>query len=749
MLGCFSISFVAAYFYTYKLTDVYAASMQILLKSNDIYDAQSLIQGGGAYGYKDYTDNYNAIRVMKSYDLLKKTVDKLNLDVSYFIEGRLRTKEIYEAVPFDIKVGAVNENMYEQPIKFKILNEHSFEVRYKRGESDQTIKGFFGKSTLSPDFQIEVTKTAAIEKGTVEQLSQVEYMVKFHNRAYQVMRYQNALNVEVPEYTGILQVTVEDIIPQRAVAFLDTLGRVYIENSLASKLEVNSRTLTYIERQLEELTSMMTTIEDKLQNYKLSQSILDLSREQENAFNQLVDLQSQEKKFDMQLSALSALQKYIIEDKDPEQMPPTLFGTGNDAFLQNSVTDLYNAQMARNIQLFTSTKKGPPIDEINQKIARMKKDLLVYVDNSQKVIGDQRIQLLRQISRTEGIIGSIPIKQREVLNIERNLEVNQKMYSFLLEKKAENTISRAGIVPESKVIESARSVGIVKPNKSRIVYSFLGVGFIISVILVFIRTTFYETIESIDFLKQKTTYPILGEVIFQKDASNTSPIVVDSDPRSIITESFRTIRTNLQFLTTGDGPKVFLFTSNNPGEGKTFCSVNLGALLAKGGKKVLLMEFDLHQPRVHQALSLSSEIGLTTILIGKAKPEDCVINSSVENLDVILSGPSPPNASELVLHQEINDLFDFAKANYDYILIDTPPIGLITDALVLMRFADVTMFVINTKYAYRESLANAHEAAANKGNSNFSFILNGVKRSQSKYYYKRYGYGYGYGGKSA
>jgi capsular exopolysaccharide synthesis family protein len=449
-----------------------------------------------------------------------------------------------------------------------------------------------------------------------------------------------------------------------------------------------------------------------------------------------------------ELSAFAALKKYIIEDKDPEQMPPTLFGTGSDPFLQNSVSDLYNAQMARNIQLYTSTRKGPPIEEINQKINRMKKDLLIYIDNSQKVISDQRNQLLRQIARTEGIIGNIPIKQREVLNIERNLEVNQKMYSFLLEKKAENTISRAGIVPESKIIESARSIGIVKPNKSRIVYSFLGVGFIISIIIVFIRTTFYETIDSIDFLKQKTTYPILGEVIFQKDASNTSPIVVDSDPRAIITESFRTIRTNLQFLTSGDGPKVYLFTSNNPGEGKTFCSVNLGALLAKGGKKVLVLEFDLHQPRVHQALNLSSEIGLTTILIGKANPQDCIIGSSVENLDVILSGPSPPNASELILHPEINELFAFAKANYDFVLIDTPPIGLITDALVLMRYADVTMFVINTRHAYRESLSNAHEAAANKGTTNFSFILNGVKRSKSKYYYKRYGYGYGYGGKS-
>ncbi|MFT3885245.1 MAG: CpsD/CapB family tyrosine-protein kinase [Flavobacteriales bacterium] len=227
--------------------------------------------------------------------------------------------------------------------------------------------------------------------------------------------------------------------------------------------------------------------------------------------------------------------------------------------------------------------------------------------------------------------------------------------------------------------------------------------------------------------------------------------MVDSDPKSAITESFRTIRTNLEYLPQTESGKVVMVTSYRPNEGKTFCSVNLSAILAKAGKRVLLLELDLHKPKVGTNLGMSAQKGLSTILVGKAGFEECVLPTQIENFHVILSGPTPPNASELVLSRYLTELFDYGRQHFDYVVVDTPPVGLITDALLMMRHADATLFVINTRFASKDHVQNAMEVQRANVSKTFGLILNGVRMKKSKYYYNtNYGYGYryayGYGG---
>ena len=745
IISCIAVAYISAYFYTYKLTDVYAASTQILLKSNDAYDYQSIIQSGssGMGGYKDYSENYNAMRVIKSYDLIKRTVDKLDLDVSYYIKGRLVTKEVYENIPFKINFTSINPMLYEQKMEFKIVDINKYTIKYLLGENEIIREGFFGKKLITQDLNLEILKYPGLHKSTIEKTKEVDYLIQFHSRASLVRNYQRAISVEIPEYSGIVLVTVEDIIPKRAITFLDSLGKVYIDNTLISKLDINSRTLTYIEKQLQELTDMMTSIEDRLQNYKQNEYILDLNKEQESYFNQLVTNQTELNKLDLLLSSLNSIENYIVEDKDPELVPPTMFLSTNDESLVKNVDDLYILQMERNKIKFSTTKSNPGLAMLDKQLEVKKLNLLYYINNSREAIKAQKAELKKQIDKFEGVITGIPIKQREVLSIERNLEVNQKMYSFLLQKKAENTIARAGIVPESKIIESALSIGIVKPNKTKITYTFIAVGFLISLLIIFVRTSFYETIETVEELKQKTNITILGEVMYS-DNFESEEKSIDNNSRSPVVESFRTLRTNLQFMSNVDtGCQVYLLTSNHPSEGKTFCAVNLGALLAKGGRKVLLLELDLHKPRVYKALGMTNEKpGITSILVGKGKPEDYVLHTEVELLDVLLSGTAAPNASELILSKHMQDIIDFGKANYDYIIIDTPPVSLISDAIALMPIADVNIFVMNTKYPYKDSMNSATEIFTTHKPNNFCLVLNGVKRAKNNYYYRRYGAAY-------
>jgi capsular exopolysaccharide synthesis family protein len=287
-------------------------------------------------------------------------------------------------------------------------------------------------------------------------------------------------------------------------------------------------------------------------------------------------------------------------------------------------------------------------------------------------------------------------------------------------------------------------MGIVKPDHKKIVVNFIVFGLILSFMIIFVRATFFARIQSVDDLKAKTNLPIIGEVIYAK-LQNDLIIAAESEPKSAIAESFRTIRTNLQYLGTPGSSKVIVITSNSPGEGKTFCSLNLAGILAKAGKRVLVLELDLHKPRVQKGLNLEADIGVSTIVIGKNTIEECVKKTQIEGLEVILSGPLPPNPSEIILSKELADVISYGRQHYDYVIVDTPPVGLISDAIVLMKMADISLFVINTKFPYKDSILNAQEVVGLNKLIHFAFILNEVKRRKSKYYYNRYSYGYGGG----
>jgi tyrosine-protein kinase Etk/Wzc len=739
------VSYLASYYYTYKLIDVYAASTQILLKSNE-NDVQSNVLQGLGYGqYRDYTDNYNAIRVVKSYDLIRKTLEKLNFEVSYFVKGRIRNTEVFGNLPFKVNNHNVSFDFYEKEFQIKFVDENTFNLTYTIDESVVSKKYPFNKNIIEADFSFTIQKAEGLDKETVKLLLDKNYIFTIHNSSTLINQYQASLNCEIPEYTGIIQISLEDILPERAIQFLDTLGEVYIDNTLQSKIDINKKTLDYIENQLQDLNLTITHIGDNLQQYKTQASVLNLEKEEEIFFTQLVGEQAKNEQFLMQMKSLKDLQRYITQELNTDKIPPTFLANSSDIYLNESFKELYTLQISKNNESYKNTKKGPTFADIDIRINLLKKNILNYISNSQSLLEEQIQKSSKTIVQYESKIGSIPIKQREIVSIQRQLEVNQKMYEYLLERKANTTITRAGLVPDAKIIERARSKGVVRPNKNKITYSFIGVGFALSLVIILLLTLFYEKVEYLDELRSKTHLTVMGEIIQSYDSKNTEASIFHANPKSTFVESFRNIRTNIQYLTDVEGPKTYLFTSRNPSEGKTFCSVNLAILFAKGGKRVLILEFDMHKPRVGSTLNLSSDIGLSTILIGKNKPEDCIVKTAQDGLEILLCGPTPPNASELILNKHMKTIFDFAKSNYDIIMIDTPPVGLISDAMVLMDYSDVNIFVLHTSFPYRESLNVAEEIVRVNPKVKLTMLLNGTKKNKVRYYLSKYGYKYGYG----
>nr|MBA3901252.1 polysaccharide biosynthesis tyrosine autokinase [Bacteroidota bacterium] len=732
-----------AYIYTYKLTDIYAGSTQILLKSADTYDYQSQLYKGLGY-YGAYEDISNQQRVITSYNLIERAISKLELEVSYYIIGRLKTTEVYDAIPFKVILKPLNIEMYEMPVNFNVIDEDSYKISFEKAGNEHVERVYnFDEEVHDKDFILKVERSPAINKNSAKRLKETDYFFKVHSQGSLIAKYKNALQVENLEFTSILQLTLEDEIPERAVTFLDTLSLVYIEYTLQSKVDVNENTLNYIELQLKEAVDMMAAIEDDLEDYRSKKAILNLTREEQEYFDKLMNFDSKKRQFELQLQSIKALEEYIINSRDAKEsrlLPPSVFIGEDDDFLKKSINELYTQQININNMLFNTTEHSSTVKQHNEKIEFLRKDILVYLSNSKKAIAGKINDLKGQIRQYEDIIKTIPKTERDILNINRQLQVNEKMYLYLLEKKANTIIARAGIIPETKIIEAARSIGVVKPNKAKIMNTAILIGFVLSLLIIFIRSTFYETIENAESLKAITALPIFGEVILA-DEAETEYVVVENNPKAAITESFRSVRTNLDYIPTDNPTKVILVTSHNPNEGKTFCSINLAAIIAKAGKKVLLLELDLHKPKIYQGLKMKSDVGISSVLAGKAELEEAILPTGFDNLDVMLSGPTPPNASELILSNKLQEIIKFARLNYDYVIIDTPPIGLISDALVMMKDADATLFVLNPRIARREYIKNAEEVVAANGVKNFGFVLNGVKLKKSKYYYN-YSYGY-------
>ena len=328
------------------------------------------------------------------------------------------------------------------------------------------------------------------------------------------------------------------------------------------------------------------------------------------------------------------------------------------------------------------------------------------------------------------------------------------MYLFLLEKKTNTLITRAGIIPQVRLVDSASILGVVQPDKSKLLRLFVLGGLVFAFFIAVIRNLFFEKIENVNELSAVTDLTIMGGLPFVKEVE--SKLIISQKPKAQITESFRTLRTNLSYLggSKEEGKaKIVLVSSFFPGEGKTFTSTNTAALMAMSDKKVLIIDFDLHKPKIHKTFDIQNVKGVSSLLIGKDNFDDVVYRDVKPNLDVITAGPIPPNPSELILKNEMSELFEKISGEYDFVLVDTPPFGLLNDAIELIKFVDAFLVVLNTQVLRRKGLHTVEEILNKNKDLSLGLVLNGIKKTKFQYYYSKYtykynynyGYNYGYG----
>ncbi len=747
-LAILPIFYFMGMFYAYKQISVYQSYTSLLLNHNDSYYQNNVVSESSFYSSSSYVDNINEKRVIESYDLMAKTVDNLidKLSVSYYIVGKVRVTEQFNGNPFKVWFTNLRPDLYEQKLDFKIVNYNEYVIYYP-GSDNKLVekKGIFGKDLVDLDFKIRVDREPNLTETTQEGLSQIMYQIQMHSKDFLINSFRSNLHTENPDYSNFINITIDDVLPERAILVLNMLNKEYEKGRKKQKYDLNDSTIAYIDRQLGEITGFLNRYEDSLQGYKTKNDIIDLPWQQSNVLNKITNYESQLTEMRLQGEALNDMEKYIIEDKDPQFLPPSLFIFEKGGYLSTAAGELYQKQLLLNTTYGLATNSNPVIIELKNNIKKIKQDLLLYINNTRNASKKIEQNITDQINLYISDARFFPIKQRELINIQRKAAVNENLYNFLLERRANTKISKASILPGVKIVEEPRNVGEVRPDKKAIQNSFFMTGLFIALGIVLLRAFLFSKIKTVAHLKELTEIPVVGVLPFVKNVNQTG-VIIEEQPNSKIAEAFRNFRTNLQYANVDKKANSFLVTSFSPGEGKTFTCVNLATILAKAGKKTIILELDLHKPRVHKMLGIASpKIGLSTYLIGQSDLASITTPSLIDNLSCLFAGPIPPNPSECVLSDKLRELIEICKANYDYVVIDTPPAGLLSDAVYLMQYVDTSIFVLNTEFATKRVIDFIHGLVNNNNIQNMVLNLNGVKNLGRRYYYKGYGYSYGYG----
>ena len=501
--------------YNHKQKEFYNTKIEILLKTNDVYDYQENLQSSlGFYNY--YGDISNQKRIIGSYDMMQKVLKKLDLSCSYFIVGRLNTKEFFNELPFKIEVNVLNPNLFEVPIDFKIINENQYELSYALNDNSYSKIHYFDSTQTTNHYSINTRLNTFLDFKRAENFSEIQYQIIFHNDSYWVNNIISNLSIENIEYTSLLVINLLDEVPERSRMILDTLAKEYIGYTLENQFRINENTSSYINIQLENVINVIDSIQFELQNFRDKKGILNVDKESDKYFQTLMSHKSTKRKLGLKVKSLENLITYLTNLKDANISPPSLYVLNDDEYLKNSINDFYETQLKK-LEINHGFKTGhQELNKVNEKIINQRKDLLIYIQNTISAMESQINVEIGEIAYYESLVKKIPISERDMASIERKLKVNEKLYDFLLEKRATTSIARSGIVPQTKIIEKARTIGNIGGKSNQNIIIFLAFGFMISLIISIIKRLFFEKIQQVNELADSTIVPVLGGIPFLK-----------------------------------------------------------------------------------------------------------------------------------------------------------------------------------------------------------------------------------------
>lgn len=766
VLVCF---IVGAYIYLRYCEPVYSVSSTVLIKQADHSKSgssafASSIQDFGSFSVAN--DFENELEILQSYTLIKKVVTTLGLYIDYAEDGGFGYDPVmYQTSP--IQVWMAPEEADRLPSALQIQMEClpqgkvNAALHYQIGKETCSLEKSFDKLPavfITPVGTLNLSwRTDSVSKRLNPPLS---LSATIESPSVAADKYKMHLTAEpVGDFTSIVKLTCEDVSVRRGVDFLRMLVTQYNNEANEDKNQVATRTAQFIDERIRIINAELGSTESELAEYKQRAGLTDLSADAQLALQESSEYDKQRAENTNQLRLIAFLRSYIDDPKNRYEVIPANVGLADGA-LVNVIAQYNELLVERKRLLRSSNENNPMLINLDASIAVTRNTVLTTVENVEKGLQITRNSLDLQAGKYQSRINRAPQQERELISITRQQEIKANLYLMLLQKREENAITLAATANNGRIIEEPRRSGLVAPNTLNIYFVALVLGLFFPIMGIYLVRLLRFKIESRVDVERITNVSVIGDVPLV-DNVKTDSVVIKENENGLMEEVFRNVRTNIQYMLQ-EGQKVILFTSTVQGEGKSFNAANLAVSFAFMDRRTVVVGMDIRKPKLNHIFGLSGKLpGMTQFLASPSSVDLlslCQPTAVSPNLYVLPSGAVPPNPTELVARKSLEQAIDLLKQHFDYIILDTAPIGMVTDTRLIARVADLSVYVCRAGYTHKNDFELINELEQEKKLPNLCVLINGIDMSKRKngYYYiygkygkygygKKYGYGYGYG----
>ncbi|MBN1187807.1 MAG: polysaccharide biosynthesis tyrosine autokinase [Bacteroidales bacterium] len=732
---------------------IFEVRSSILLKNDRNDNILAVNQLFGQTGFLNNENSFeNKMEVLKSTPLIQNAIENLDFQISYFSRSGPIKKELYKNSPFIVVLNQEHPQPIKTVFKIEILDDNTFRIKANSNEAQlYSVKNNVVIQNLV-DFKLDITSAFNSQINSENYDFKLILNQNFDKSEFKTNKYAfiindlNTLTKQVQDNVKVeqasLQTTIANLslktkVPAKDIDLLKSITNEYVTKDINEKIHASVKTLEYIDGQLGAISDSLHLAELNLQQFRTANQVIDISAISGRAYDQLQDLEREKGTAIVRYKYFQYINEYFEKNKEMSDMiAPSSMGI-EDPLLNNLIQELTTLNAEKTSLIENNQGKSPYLRQIDIKIDNLKNTIsenIKYIINSTEISLkdiDSRINVLNNELR------KLPTTQRKLLGFERKFNLNDAIYTFLLQRRAEAQISKASYLPGAEIIEPSDIVGDGQISPKKTLNYFIGFlfGLIVPFVGLYMREVIQDKVTDHNEILKILGVPLLGKIY---ENNKKIELVVKSFPKSHIAESFRLMRTGLNYFVEKNVNSVLLITSAIGQEGKSFVSGNFATSIANANKRTILLGFDLRRPKTAEGLKVHYEFGISTYLSNQAPLEEVIQKTDIENLDVITSGPIPPNPSELISSNKTNELISILKEKYNYIIIDTPPIGLLSDTYKLLELADLNIFVIRQDHTPRKELLSIMRELKMRNIKKLCIVINNIPLMK----HNKYGYQY-------
>jgi polysaccharide biosynthesis transport protein len=754
------ICLITAHQVNIRKQKIYSLETTIAIKEQDnplFTSNTSLIFNWG--GNSDQVQSIASTIKSRSHNEI--VVDRLEFYIDYLQQQKYFVQDVYGSTPFVVKIDKSKNQVFETPINIKFVSKTDYEITINSNSNSVSVINYLenSKNSVSLSNNKIVKRFKVGQRVSLPFLDWVleikenpgnyvgsDYMVVFNSFDDVVSDYKSIKVVIDDKSPSILKLSLDGTNKSRIVDYLNETVKMLIKKQLDSKNLFAENTIKFIDTTLHNMEGDLKKANQDLKVFSKNKNITQIESGGDIFQTQIIDLDKANDEVNRKLNYYNTLSNYLRKSNDFSKLPaPSVAGIEDPNILVN-VSKLVELSVRRSEMIY-SVKSDVLYSNIDNEIASVKNVLLENINSAKASIQFESSQVKSKISTVEGKIMNLPEDKQEYIKIMRKYDLNNNIYETYLQKRTEAQIVKAANLSDIQFIDPAKDIGggLIGPRTGVNYVIAIFMGLLIPLLIVFLIFFLNNSVQNTDDVSNMTSLPIIGVVGVKHTETNLS---VFEKPKSALAESFRAIRSSLQFLykkQNVSGTKTLMLTSSVSGEGKTFCCINIATVFALSEKKTVIVGLDLRKPKIFEDFNLDNDLGVANYLIGQKTLEEVTQKTKIPFLDVISSGTIPPNPSELIMGESMVEFMNELKSKYEYIILDTPPVGLVTDAVELSIFADVTLYVMRQNFTKKEMVNLLNNRVKREELSNVSIIMNGYENKAKYGYGYSYGYGYGYG----